>query len=320
MLALQPLLAFSETAKLGGFAAAARVLGTSPSALAKAVGRLEASLGLRLFYRTTRQVTLTADGERLFERCQRVLAELDELQADVAGARAGPSGTLRIDLPIVFGMEIVLPILARLATEYPALALDVRLSDAFVDLVKEGIDVAIRMGDMQDSTLVARRFASQSLVLVAAPSYLERMGTPRTLNQLAGYDHITFRLPTSGRPRPQQFSVNGKVVALHPASRLRFDDGVAIARAAMLGLGLAQVPDNMVHRELASGQLVEVLPQRHPPIMPISAVVPSNRMIPSRVRALLDALDAYAQEQRVAAAARATVNKPPRTRSKARAN
>jgi LysR family transcriptional regulator, regulator for bpeEF and oprC len=186
--------------------------------------------------------------------------------------------------------------------------------------VKEGIDVAIRMGDMHDSTLVARRFASQSLVLVAAPSYLERLGMPRTLDQLAGYDHITFRMPTSGRPRPQQFSVNGKVVALHPASRLRFDDGVAMARAAMLGLGLAQVPDNMVHREMASGQLAEVLPQHRPPIMPISAVIPGNRMIPSRVRALLDALDAYAQEQRVAAAARATVNKPPRTRSKARAS
>lgn len=317
MLALQPLLAFSETAKLGGFAAAARALSTSPSALAKAVGRLEESLGLRLFHRTTRQVTLTADGERLFQRCQRVLAELEELQSDVAGARAGPSGTLRIDMPIVFGIEIMLPILARLVEQHPKLSLDVRLSDAFVDLVKEGIDVAICVGEMSDSTLMARRFSSQTLVLVAAPSYLARLGAPRSIDELPKYRHIVFRMPTSGRDRPQQFSVNGKVVALHRESSIRLSDGTAMAKAAMLGLGLAQVPDNMVHRELASGQLVEVLPQHRPPIMPIQAVTPSNRLIPSRVRVLLDALEAYAQGQRGMMST--TANKAPLLRSKTRA-
>lgn len=294
---LQPLLAFSETAKRGGFAAAARELGTAPSTLAKAVARLETTLGLRLFHRTTRQVSLTGDGERLFQRCQRVLAELEELQSEAAGARAAPSGTLRIDMPIVFGRKVMLPLLARLVQQHPGLELDVRLSDAFVDMVKDGIDVAVRVGDLQDSTLVARRFASQQLMLVAAPSYLSRHGTPRVLEDLAAHRHILFRMPSSGRDRPQQFSVKGRMVALQPAQGTRFNDGEAMVQAAVLGLGLAQVPDYMVADAVAAGRLIEVLPQHRPPSMPIHAVMPGNRMVPARVRVLLDALDEWVATQ-----------------------
>lgn len=292
---LQPLLAFSETAKRGGFAAAARELGSAPSTLAKAVARLEATLGLRLFHRTTRRVSLTADGERLFQRCQRVLAELEELQTEAAGARAAPSGILRIDMPIVFGRRVMLPLLAELVRRHPALSLDVRLSDGFADLVKDGIDVAIRVGELQDSGLAARRFASQQLLLVAAPAYLARQGTPRTLNELAAHRHVLFRMPGSGRDRPQQYGVNGRTVMLQPAAGMRFNDGAAMADAAQLGLGLAQLPDNMVDEPLAAGLLVELLPQHRPPAMPIHAVMPGNRMLPARVRVLLEALDAFAQ-------------------------
>ena len=254
------------------------------------MARLEASLGLRLFHRTTRQVSLTVDGERLFERCQRVLAELEELQSEAAGARAAPSGTLRIDMPIVFGRRVMLPLLARLLQQHPGLELDARLSDAYVDLVKDSIDVAIRVGELHDSTLVARRFASQQLLLVAAPSYLRRHGTPRTLEALAGHRHILFRMPGSGRDRPQQFGANGRAVALQPAQGLRFNDGEAMVQAALLGLGLAQVPDNMCADELAAGRLVELLAPHRPPAMPIHAVMPAKRMVPARVRVLLDAL------------------------------
>lgn len=290
MQGLQQLLAFSETAKRGGFAAAARELGTAPSTLAKAVGRLEASLGLRLFHRTTRQVSLTSDGERLFERCQRVLAELGELQSEAVGARAEAAGTLRIDMPIVFGRRFMLPLLARLVQRHSRISLDVRLSDARADLVREGIDLAIRIGDLQDSTLVARRFASQQLVLVAAPGYLRRHGTPAALQDLAAHRHIVYRLPSSGRDRPQEFRVGRRTVEMHPAHSARFSDGEAIVQAALLGLGLAQVPDNMADAELAAGRLVELLPRHRPPEMPIHAVMPAQRMVPARVRALLDML------------------------------
>lgn len=295
---LQTLLAFSETAKRGGFAAAARELGTAPSTLAKAVGRLEAQLGLRLFHRTTRQVSLTADGERLFQRCQRVLAELDELQSEAAGARAAPSGTLRIDMPIVFGRKRVLPLLARLVQQHPGLQLDVRLSDAYVDLVKDSIDVAIRVGELQDSSLVARRFASQQLVLVASPAYLKRHGTPQALADLAAHRHVIFRLPGRGRDRPQQFSVRGRGVLLPPTQGERFNDGEAMVQAAVLGLGLAQLPDYMAEDELAARRLVEVLQPHRPPPMPIHAVMPASRLVPARVRVLLEALDGWGSAPR----------------------
>lgn len=290
---LQTLLAFSETAKRGGFAAAARELGSAPSTLAKAVGRLEAQLGLRLFHRTTRQVSLTADGERLFQRCQRVLAELEELQTEAAGVRSAPSGTLRIDMPIVYGRKRLLPLLARLVQQHPALQLDVRLSDAYVDLVKDSIDVAIRAGELQDSTLVAKRFDSQQLVLVASPAYLKRYGKPAAVQDLAAHRHVLFRMPGSGRDRPQQFSVRGRVVALQPAQGERLNDGEGMVQAAVLGLGLAQVPDYMVEDELANKQLVEVLRDHRPPPMPIHAVMPAQRLVPARVRVLLEALDSW---------------------------
>ena len=204
MQGLQQFLSFAETAKHGSFAAAARELGSAPSTLAKAVSRLEAALGVKLFHRTTRQVSLTPDGERLFHRCQRVLAEVDDLQAEAAGTRAAPSGSLRIDMPIVYGKRVLLPLLSRLLERHPALQLDVRLEDSYVDLVRDGFDMAVRVGSLRDSSLVARRFASQSLLLAASPAYLERHGTPRTIEQLSGHAATVFRQPSDKRLRPWQ--------------------------------------------------------------------------------------------------------------------
>ena len=290
MHSVQQLVAFADTARHGSFAAAARENGSAPSSLAKAVARLEASLGVRLFHRTTRQVSLTPDGERLFERCQRLLAEIDDLRAEAAGVRSSPSGVLRVDLPIVFGRKVVLPVLARLAREHPGLALDVRLQDGYADLVKEGIDVAVRVGALKDSTLVARRFTSQSLVLVGSPAYLRERGTPRRLEQLQRHQAIVFRMPSSGRPRPWQFRQDGRAVDLHPPTTLRMDDGEAMVQCALLGLGLAQVPHYFVDTLLAGGDLVEVMPGLRPAPMPISVVYPAARLVPQRVRVLVDAL------------------------------
>jgi DNA-binding transcriptional LysR family regulator len=287
---LQQFLAFTETAKHGSFAAAAREVGTASSTLAKAVLRLEASLGVKLFHRTTRQVTLTPDGERLFHRCQRVLAEIEDLHADAAGTRASATGLLRIDMPIVFGRRVILPLLARLQQQHPGLELDLRLQDGYVDLVKDGIDLAIRVGALQDSSLVARRFASQTLLLVAGPGYLAQHGHPTSLRALAQHRAIVFRMPTTGRDRPWQFLQRGRAVTLHPASHMRLNDGEGMVQAAMLGQGIAQLPDYMVMDELADGRLVELLPSLRPAAMPISAVYPSQRLLPPRVRVVLEAL------------------------------
>ena len=291
MQGFQPFVAFAGTARHGSFASAARELGTAPSTLAKAVSRLEAQLGVKLFHRTTRQVQLTADGERLFRRCQRVLAEIEDLQAEAAGTRAAPSGTLRIDAPIVWGRRVLLPLLSRLVQRHPALQLDLRLQDVYIDLVKEGVDLAIRAGALADSSLVAKRFTSQTLVLCASPAYLEAHGTPRTIDQLGGHAAVVFRVPTTGRSRPWQLRTRGQPVELQPASRVQINDGEGLVAAACQGLGLTQVPDYMVSDPIARGDLVEVLPSCRPAPMPISAVYPSGRLVPPRVRLVLEALD-----------------------------
>lgn len=298
MKGLQQLIAFAQTARRGSFASAARDLGGAPSTLAKSVARLEASLGVKLFHRTTRQVSLTADGERLFRRCERVLAEVEDLQSEAAGSRAAVGGTLRIDAPITYGRRILLPLLAKLLREHPALDLDLRLQDGYADLVRDGLDAAIRVGELRDSTLVARRIDWQDLVLVASPVYLAARGQPRRIEQLAAHSVIVFRMPSTGRDRPWQLRSGRRVVAMHPANRIQVNDGEGMVAAAALGLGIAQVPDNIAFEELARGTLVELLPAHRPPSMPISVVMPSSRLQPPRLRALLDALEPLRERRR----------------------
>jgi len=289
---VQQFFAFAQTARRGSFAEAARDLGSSPSTVAKSVARLEAQLGVKLFHRTTRRVSLTGDGERLYRRCERVLAEVEDLQAEAAGARATPSGTLRIDLPITYGRRIVMPLLAELVRRHPALKLDVRLQDGYADLVRDGVDLAIRVGPLRDSTLVARRVDWQQLVIVASPDYLSEQGAPTRIEDLARHSAIVFRMPTSGRHRPWQVRQGRRQVELQPEPRTLVNDGEGMVAAAVMGLGLAQIPDYMASDELACGRLVEVMPSHRPTPMPISAVTPSSRLMPPRVKVALEALEA----------------------------
>jgi LysR family transcriptional regulator, regulator for bpeEF and oprC len=295
MQGLQQFIAFAETAKHGGFAAAAREQGVAPSTLAKAVARLERSLGVKLFHRTTRLVTLTPDGERLFQRCQRVLSEVEDLQAEASGTRATPAGMLRIELPVYYGRRFVMPLLQGLVQRYPLLRLDVRLTDTKVDLVRDGVDLAVRIGRMEDSSLVAKRVDQQALLLCASPAYLRARGTPRRLEELAGHDAVVFRLPTSGRDRPWQFRQRGAALELAPTPHTRVNETEGLREAVKLGLGICQLPDLLVEDELARGELVELLPSCRPESMPIHLVYPSGRLLPSRVRVAIDTLVALRQ-------------------------
>lgn len=301
MKGLQPLIAFSETARQGNFASAARELGTAPSTLAKAVQRLEATLGVKLFHRTTRQVSLTPDGDRLFARCQRVLAELEELQADAAGTRVVPAGTLKVDVPIAYGKHWVIPALGELVRQHPGLQLDVRLNDSYADLVRDGIDLAVRVGRLSDSSLVARTIDRQDMALCASPHYLAEHGTPRRIDELQRHVAVLFRQPTSGRNRPWEFKRRGERLEMQPASRVRVNDGEGMVSAALCGLGICQVPRVMVVDALAAGRLVELLPGSRPEPLPISLVWPSARALPARVRVAIDALVEMGR-RRVAAA------------------
>jgi DNA-binding transcriptional LysR family regulator len=283
-------LSFSSAAQHRNFASAARELGLSPSAIAKNVARLEQQLGLRLFHRTTRQVSLTQDGHRLFERCQRIIDEVTALEDEAAGARVAVRGTLRVDAPFTFGKKVVLPILQKLLAQHADLLLDLRLSDAYTDLIREGLDAVIRIGHLPDSRLVARMFDQQDLIVCGSPGYLARHGEPKTPATLAQHGCVVFRMPRTGRDRPWQFRSGRRALELHPDTRVRIDDGEALVHAAATGMGLVQAPDYMVEEDLQRGRLVEVLKPFRPAALPISIVYPSQRHVPPRVKALVDAL------------------------------
>ena len=290
MASLDLLVSFASAARHAGFASAARELGLSPSAIAKNVARLESQLGVRLFHRTTRQVALTPDGEDLYTRCQRVLAEVESLESAVADVRTGPRGTLRIDMPFTYGRQVVLPALIRLMARYPELKVDARFSDQAVDIVKEGLDATVRIGPLADSRIVGRMFDQQVILTCSSPAYLARRGEPKSLDELSKHTCLLFRLPSSGRDRPWQFRHGKRAYSLFPESGVRLGDGEALVQAALAGLGLIQVPTYMVEREVKRGRLVEILRRYRPAPLPISLVYPSHRHIPPRVRALADAL------------------------------
>ena len=290
MTGVQGFLAFAETVKRGSFAEAARSLGLSPSAVAKNVARLEADLGLRLFHRTTRQVTLTSDGHDLYERCRRIVDEIEALRDDASGARAEPSGTLRLNAPVVIGRTMVVTALAALVRRYPKVALEVGFSDRYVDLVKEGLDAVVRVGHLADSTLVARPIGTQSLVVCGSRGYLKERGTPKRPGDLDAHACLVFRNPSTGRPRPWQFDNGGRELDYSPTSAIVLNDGEALVAAAAEGMGLVQVPDYMAAEAIRRGRLVEVLARYRAAPLPISVVYPSTRRVTPRLRALIEAL------------------------------
>jgi LysR family transcriptional regulator, regulator for bpeEF and oprC len=287
---VQQFLAFASAARHTSFAKAARELALSPSAVAKSISRLESQLGVRLFYRTTRQVSLTPDGRTLFDQCQRVLEEVEVLKSVAAGARSAPTGLLRVSAPITFGKYVVLPVIQRLMEQHPALSIDLRLTDQFEDIVREGLDAAIRVGALSDSGLVARPFAEQVLTVCASPQYLKAHGKPKSPGDIERHACAVFRMPTSGRDRPWEFRANGEPLKLNPVSRLRLSDGEALVEAAIAGIGLVQTPHYMTESAIASGRLVECLADFRPAPLPISIVHAGGRVVPPRVRVLIDAL------------------------------
>jgi LysR family transcriptional regulator for bpeEF and oprC len=287
---VQQVLAFASAARHLSFAKAARELALSPSAVAKSVSRLEAQLGVRLFHRTTRQVNLTPDGRTLFAQCQRILEEIEVFRTTAAGARAEPAGALSLSAPLTFGKLVVLPVLARLMARYPKLTIDARFTDSVEDLVREGLDAAVRIGPLRDSRLVARAFGNQRLTVCASPAYLKARGKPRVPRDVERHDCVMFRLPMTGRDRAWEFLVDGEEIRLEPPSRIRLSDGESIVAAAVDGLGLVQTPDYMSADAIRSGRLVECLVDFRPPSLPISIVYVGGRHVPPRLRVLVDAL------------------------------
>lgn len=278
--------AFVHAAEQRGYVAAARLVGVSPSAIGKAVARLEARLGVRLLNRTTRSVGLTEEGVAFYEHCKRALDDLADAEAAMVESRGHPRGRLRISVPHIVGHHLLMPALPTFVARFPEVELDVGFDDRVVDLVAEGVDVAIRSGLLDDSGLIARRLGDQHFVVCASPDYLARRGRPETPGDLAGHACIHFRYPSSGRLAPWAFGPPHERMLL-PAS-LTFNNTDAGLRAALDALGLAHLPVYVAAEAIRSGALVPVLLPHMVPFGSLSLVWPSNRQLSPKVRAFVD--------------------------------
>ena len=281
---------FAKVASLGSFSAAARALGISQSMATKHVDAIEDRLGAQLLHRTTRRLTLTDAGQRFLDACERILVEIEEADAEAAADVAEPRGTLRLNAPLSFGFRQVVPALAEFAALNPQLSVDLGLTDRFVDLVEEGWDLAIRLGTLGDSAMIARRLAPAMVVLCASPDYLARHGVPQTLADLAGHNCLGYTLPTAASAGRWLFGADGSVpVAVN--GNLRANNGDALRAAALAGQGLIYQPTFLVAEDLRAGRLVCVHLDAAPfRFGSVYAVYAPTRHVPAKVRSFIDFL------------------------------
>ncbi|WP_437736287.1 LysR family transcriptional regulator [Sorangium sp. So ce1335] len=251
--------AFVRTVEAGGFTAASRQLGVSPSAVSKSVARLEAALGAQLLQRTTRRVALTAAGARFHERCVRALGELSEAERELAESARAVHGEVRVSVPQVVALRLLLPALPEFRRRYPEVRLRMDLDDRLVDLLVDGYDAAVRMGRLRDSRLRARRLGPNRFVLCAAPEYLRRRGAPRAPEDLAAHECIRFRFPSTGRIEPWALRAAGAAERARVPETWSFNNTEAVLAAACAGLGVAQLPSFVAEPALAAGALRHVL-------------------------------------------------------------
>jgi DNA-binding transcriptional LysR family regulator len=288
--------AFVTTAQQGSFTAAAERLGLTKSAVGKSVSRLEDRLGLKLFQRSTRRLSLTPDGERFLNSCQNAIDILEQAEAELTSHILQPAGRLRVDLPAAFGRQRILPILLQITRKYPELALTITFSERFVDLIEEGVDLVIRIGELADSSaLVARRLTTQKLVICASPEYLLAHGEPVTVGELSQHQCVVgFR-----RNQPLSWLLRdgeGVITRFTPPPTHEFADGDAMLAATLAGCGLSQLPMWLVGQSLESGALREVLPGNSGGEMPISALWPKSRQLLPKIRYVVDTLVQAAAE------------------------
>ncbi|MBJ9676306.1 LysR family transcriptional regulator [Burkholderia gladioli] len=285
---MSAMVVFTRAAETLNFAEAGRQLGLSPSAIGKAIARLETRLAVRLFHRSTRSVRLTSEGELFLSRCQRILGEIEQAEAELALSRASPSGKLRVSIPLV-GM-LLMPVLSSFMQRYPEVQIDIDFSDRIVDVIEEGFDVVLRTGDALDSQLTMRTLGHYTHVIVASPDYLKRHGMPTRPEDLAAHACLQHRFPRTGRLRRWALMRDGVPVEVVLPSTAVASAVEPLIAMAERGLGLTNAPDFAVRKQLADGSLVTVLDAFLDDRIPFRALWPSGRMMPPKVRAFVDFL------------------------------
>lgn len=292
---LDALAVFIEVVRRGSFAAVARERGVAPSSISRTLAGLEDELGLRLLQRTTRRLSPTEAGAVYLERIEPLVEGLVQAHHQAADLDEQPSGVLRVTAPVSFAQETLVPWLPALLERHPRLHVELHLTDAMVDLVAERIDVAVRLGRLPDSELVARRVATFDFVICAAPAYLERRGRPRRPQDLARHETVLFLM--GGVRSRWRLRKQGRTVTVHVRGRCTLGSSMAVRRAAIDGLGLALLPRFMVADALAEGTLVALLPSWEATATDFApgvwVLLPSRRYVPLKVRAFV----AFVQER-----------------------
>lgn len=281
---------FAKVALLGSLSAAARALGMSQTMATKHMAALEDRLGVKLLHRTTRKITLTEAGRRYLESVERILGEFAEANSIAAAERMEVTGTLRVNAPVSFGVREIVPLLAELSDLHPALTIDLGLSDRAVDLVEEGWDVAVRIGRIEDASLIARKLAPCRLLVAASPAYLEKHTKPLSVADLALHKCLGYTLSAPVGPNRWQFGADGSV-SVEITGTLLSNNGDALVAAALAGQGVIYHPTFLIGDDIRAGRLIQ-LKLDHPPLdLPgIFAVYASNRRPPAKVRAFIDFL------------------------------
>ena len=286
---LTSLTSFVRTAETLSFVQAARLLGISASAVGKNVARLENKLGVRLFNRSTRNVSLTAEGAALLIRCQHILEQLHEAESELTNSAAQPAGKLRVSLPVI-GYRLILPRLPEFSRRYPQVELDLDFSDRLVNIIDEGFDVAIRSGELADSRLKSKKLGDFRFVLCASPAYLKEYGQPGSPEDLTEHRCIFFRFPSTGLLQPWELRGMRPAADIKAASALTVNNIEASVRLCMAGMGISYIPDFAVREPLAAGQLKEVLPGDCIKQGYFSALWPASRYLSPRIRCFVDFL------------------------------
>ena len=284
---LNDLRVFDKVASLRSFSAAARALGVPKSSVSRGVARLERELGTRLFQRTTREVVLTESGAVLKERCADILTRVGETLDYVSSLGTGPRGLLKVSAGIGFGLNVLSELLPRFLERYPDVGVSLELTSRTVDLIAEGIDVAIRIGPMPGSQLVTRRLGVIQRYLCAAPAYLKRRGSPRTPEDL--HTHDSVEMPgVDGRPRGWTLSRGDDTRRLELPPRVSVNDAVTIHRLIVQGVGIGCLSGYLCLPDIKAGRLVQVLPEWTLPPIEVNVVFPSHRELSPTVRAFVD--------------------------------
>ncbi len=286
---LKQIESFVAVVARGSLTAAAAAEGVAPAVLGRRIDALEERLGVKLLLRTTRRITLTHEGSAFLEDCQRILADIGNAEASVSAGGVKASGHLRITAPAGFGRRHVAPLMPGFLARHPDVSLSLNLSDRVVDIAGEGVDIAVRVGDMPDSSLVSVRLADNRRLCVAAPAYLKRAGVPQHPGELGRHECLTLSSDAS-QTRGWAFSVDGQVSHLRPSGRLDCSDGQVLHAWCLQGLGLAWRSTWEVETDIATGALASVLDSFAAPPNGIYAVVPQRKHLPLRVRLWIDYL------------------------------